>query len=459
MENTCTCTYYCIAFLLLSFFLVPDFVAFDELKPYLMYKYPEFAEKANTVYSANKWTNAAQLAIKKVNRLKSEIEIDGRSVTSFGSSSYLGLHKDQRMIDAGIEAMQEYGVVYSSSRSYTYLDLHNELEHLMEGIFGLPVLATIQTTMAHFSAMQLLMLPEHAAIIDMQAHATLQSMVQLPKAQGMTLEMIRHNDLDMLESKIRRLYHTHEKIWYIADGIYSMYGDAAPINELMHLVSKYEKLHIYFDDAHGMSWTGPHGAGYIWRHLPTGHERVVMATSLGKGFGLGGGALICPNQDVKNMMLRAGGSVVFCTQLPVQMLGSGIAAAKIHLTDEIYTLQDKVRSNIDYFIELAQKYQVPVVDYSPTPIFFIACGEQQFGITLCERLIAKGYYLNIGIYPAVGPKNTGLRISINAQHTHEEIEGLMKCIVSEMNTLMEEYGISLPDLEKTFNRGQIKQAV
>lgn len=424
-----------------------------------MYTYPDFAEKVRAVYAANKWKNAAQAPVKKVSRLKSEIEIDGQNVISFGSSSYLGLHKDQRLIDAGIEAMQEFGILYSSSRSYTFLDMHNELEDLMEKMFGLPVLATIQTTMAHFSAMQLLMLPDHAGIIDMQAHATLQSMIQLPKAQGMTVETIRHNDLDMLESKIKRLYNTKEKIWYVADGIYSMYGDGAPVNDLMALVAKYEKLHIYFDDAHGMSWAGPNGAGYIWKYLPVGHERVVVATSLGKGFGLGGGALICPNQQVKEMMLRAGGSVVFCTQLPVQMLGSGIAAAKIHLTNEIYTLQDRVKSNIEYFIEMAQKYQIPVVDFSATPIFFIACGEQQFGITLCERLITKGYYMNIGIFPAVGPKNTGLRISLNAQHTHEEIEGLVKNISAELNTLMEEYGISLPDLEKTFTRQNIRQAV
>ena len=148
-----------------------------------MYTYPDFAEKVRAVYAANKWKNAAQAPVKKVSRLKSEIEIDGQNVISFGSSSYLGLHKDQRLIDAGIEAMQEFGILYSSSRSYTFLDMHNELEDLMEKMFGLPVLATIQTTMAHFSAMQLLMLPDHAGIIDMQAHATLQSMIQLPKAQ------------------------------------------------------------------------------------------------------------------------------------------------------------------------------------------------------------------------------------------------------------------------------------
>ncbi|MBL7723636.1 MAG: aminotransferase class I/II-fold pyridoxal phosphate-dependent enzyme [Chitinophagaceae bacterium] len=413
-----------------------------------MYNYPEYALKANEVFAKLDWKNSGQLPVTKVNKKTNKIDINNHTVISFGSSSYLGLHKDRRLIDAGIEAMQKYGILYSSSRSYTYLSMHNELEALMAQMFNKPVLATIQTTMAHFSAMQLLMLPGHGAIIDMQAHATLQNMILLPRALGLKVETILHNDLNMLEAKIKRMQGICKKIWYIADGVYSMYGDTAPMHELMQLLDKYENLYIYFDDAHGMSWDGINGTGFIWKHLVTGHERIVLATSLGKGFGLGGGALICPNQEVKDMMLRAGGSVVFCTQLPVQMLGSGIAAAKIHLTNEINALQDKLKSNIDYFIQLAKKFKLPVIDFTCTPIFFIHCGSQQFGLTLCERLIKNGFYVNVGIYPAVGPKNTGLRISLTALHTKQEITNLVNAIVIQMNILMEEYGLTINDLEK-----------
>ncbi|MBL7727808.1 MAG: aminotransferase class I/II-fold pyridoxal phosphate-dependent enzyme [Dinghuibacter sp.] len=424
-----------------------------------MYNYPDFALKVNQIYESYDWEQVVQIPLQGVDLASNKIQLHNQEAVSFGSSSYVGLHKDSRIIEAGVDAMRKYGVLYSSSRSYTYLNLHNEFEDLLEKIFGLPVLATIQTTMAHFPAMQLLMLPTHAAIIDMNAHATLQSMIQLPKAQGMKVEIVKHSDLDMLESKIKRLYDQHDKIWYVADGIYSMYGDGAPVNALTELLAKYEKLHIYYDDAHGMSWAGPHGAGYVWKYLPAGHERVVMATSLGKGFGIGGGALICPNKDVKKMMTRAGGSAVFCTQLPVQMLGSGIESAKIHLSDEIYRLQDKVKSNINFFIEQAQKYSIPVVDFSHTPVFFIACGGQQFGLKLCQRVREAGYYVNVGIYPAVGPKNTGLRVSLTSEHSHEEIEGLVKTIAEQMNILMDEFGISMHDVEKAFSQVKIGIAV
>jgi 7-keto-8-aminopelargonate synthetase-like enzyme len=415
-----------------------------------MYDFPEYALKANNVFKNLDWKQSGQLKVSDINKNNSNITIDGNEITSFGSSSYLGLHKDSRIIEAGIDTMRQFGVVYSSSRSYTYLDLHNELESEMEKIFGNPVLATIQTTMAHFPAMQLLMLPSHGAIIDMQAHATLQNMILLPKAQGMKTETILHNDLNMLESKIQRLQKHCRKIWFVADGIYSMYGDGAPVRDLLQLLAKYENLYLYFDDAHGMSWCGHNGSGYVWNELKKGHERIVVTTSLGKGFGLGGGAIICPNSEVKKMLLHAGGSFVFCTQLPVQMLGSGIASAKIHTSAEIYSYQQKLQSNILFFIKISKFYQLPVIDYSRTPIFFMACGNQQLGLTLCERLIKQKFYVNVGIYPAVGPKNTGLRISLTSLHTHDEIENLIKAIHYELHLLLAEYKLEMADLLLAF---------
>ena len=63
----------------------------------------------------------------------------------------------------------------------------------------------------------------------------------------------------MLESRIKALRNDYKKIWYMADGVYSMQGDFAPIKELYKLADQYEQLHLYIDDIHGMSWAGPNG--------------------------------------------------------------------------------------------------------------------------------------------------------------------------------------------------------
>ncbi len=424
-----------------------------------MYRLPDQAQKVMDLYDSFDWNQVVQMPVDKVNLNNNIIEIQGKEVVTFGSSGYVGLHKDQRIIDAGIAAMQEHGALFSSSRAYTYNPLHDEFEDLLEDIFGLPTLATIQTTMAHFSAMQLLMLPTDVAIIDMQAHATLQSMILLPKAMGMKVDLLLHNNLEQLERKIK-IYQAEgkEKIWYVADGVYSMYGDGAPVKDLVYLMEKYDNFYIYFDDAHGMSWAGPNGAGYVWKYLPLGHPKVIMATSLGKGFGIGGGALICPNNKIKTWMKRAGGSVVFCTQLHSQMLGSGIASAKIHLSPEIYIRQDRMKANIDCFINEARNYNLPFVDYTESPVFFMTVGNHDLAVDLNQRLRAAGYYANLGSYPAVPYKNAGLRISLTSEHTISEIKGLLKAVNECFNEMLDSKGLTMNDLRHSLERTKIKAA-
>ena len=75
--------------------------------------------------------------------------------------------------------------------------------------------------------------------------------------------MIRHNNMEMLEDMIRENPNKYDQIWYMADGVYSMFGNLAPMDDLLTLLEKYENFHLYIDDAHGMSWTGKYGRGTV----------------------------------------------------------------------------------------------------------------------------------------------------------------------------------------------------
>ena len=412
-----------------------------------MYKIPEYAQKTLDIYNSFDWNQVVQMHLDEVNLINNDVKIHGETVTSFGNASYLGFHKDERVIEAGVKAMREKGILYCSTRSYTYMPEHEEFEDLLSEIFGRPTIATVQTAMADFGAMPLLMSPTDVALVDTMAHATLQNMIMIPKAMGMTLDKVKHNSMDHLESKIR-FYREQgkEKIWYVCDSVYSMYGDVSPVKDILYLLEKYDNFYLYIDDAHGMSWTGPNGAGYAWKYMPVGHDKVVMATSLGKGFGIGGGALICPNIEVKSWMRRTGLNLVFCTQLSNQTLASGIEVAKIHLSDEIYLLQDKLKENVDHFIQKAREHNLPFYDYSESPLFYMIIGSYENGIALNQMLRKKGYYGNLGIFPAVPAKYTGLRLSITAEHTKAEINGLMKAVDECLIELLAASGLTKDDL-------------
>lgn len=199
------------------------------------------------------------------------IWVQGRQMVSFGSCSYLGLEQDSRLIEGVIEAVRRHGTQFSSSRAYLSTGLYRQLEQQLEELFQAPVIVTPTTSLGHQAALPVLVRDEDAVILDHQVHASVQNAAQLLKPRGIPVHHIRHNRMDQLEDMIRQFRSKHRKIWYLADGIYSMYGDAAPLQELEALLARYEALHLYLDDAHGMSWAGKNGCGFCgaeWRPIP-----------------------------------------------------------------------------------------------------------------------------------------------------------------------------------------------
>ena len=105
--------------------------------------------------------------------------------------------------------------------------------------------------------------------------------------------------MEQLEDYLVKYKDKHQKIWYMADGIYSMYGDHAPIDKLKQLIKKYPCLHIYFDDVHGMSWIGERGAGFVKSHWSKIPENMVLISTLSKTFGASGATIICGDKELQ----------------------------------------------------------------------------------------------------------------------------------------------------------------
>ncbi|MDT0678684.1 bifunctional aminotransferase class I/II-fold pyridoxal phosphate-dependent enzyme/GNAT family N-acetyltransferase [Autumnicola musiva] len=267
-------------------------------------------------------------------------------------------------------------------------------------------------------------------------------------------------NLEMLEDKIRRLQSKCNKIWYMADGMYSMYGDYAPVEELMQLAQKYPQLHIYFDDVHGMSWKGKHGSGYVMSVLKELPDRVILFGTLSKTFGASGAVMVCKDKKIHQRIKNFGGPLTFSVQLEPASVGAAIASAKIHLSDEIYTMQEELFERIAYFNECLKKTDLPLITDNDSPIFYIGAGMPETGFNLVNRLIQSGFYVNTGIFPAVPVKNTGLRITVSRSNEKEEIKGLVEAIVENFPKALEDTHTSLERVlfafGKSHNKIQVK---
>src|SRR5690606_1707157 len=319
------------------------------------------------------------------------IGINGRSLFHFGTTGYLGLEQDPRLKNASIKAIQHYGTQFPLSKSYISHPLYRELEDLVEQMYGYPVIITKNSTLGHLGTIPSLVRSGDAIILDHQVHWSVQSACQVLKSQGVAVDMIRHNNLGMLEDRTKFHAARSQRIWYMADGIYSMYGDCAPVKELVALAGKYPRLHLYFDDVHGMGWVGKNGVGYVMDQLGELPERVLVFGTLSKTFGASGAVLVCPDREMYQRIKAFGGPLTFSAQLEPAAVGAAIASANIHLSPEIYRLQKDLGMRIHYFNGLLEGTDLPVVDHNESPVFYLGTGMPETGYDFVNRRMGEGY--------------------------------------------------------------------
>jgi len=381
--------------------------------------------------------------------LDNHIILKGKTVVNFGSCSYLGLEFDPRLKEASKKAIDNYGTQFAESRAYVSINLYKELEELFDKIFDAPCVITPTTTLGHIANIPVLMSPADAIITDQQVHNSVNTAVKLLAASGAHIEVLRHNRMDLLEEKIKLLRNKHQKIWYLADGIYSMFGDTAPIEDLNQLLNQYPQFHLYIDDAHGMSIHGKNGRGFVLsKH--SFHSKMVVATSLAKGFATGGAVMLYPNKEMARRVRTCGGPLITSGPLQPAQLGAAIASAKIHLTDEIYTMQEELQDRIKFTNLMLKKYRLPVIAENEAAVFFVGVHLPKVGYNMVRRMLEAGYYVNLGIFPAVPMKNTGIRFTITRLHTFSQIEQMIRTMAEELPKALKEEGLSYEDIYKAF---------
>src|SRR3954464_137931 len=204
--------------------------------------------------------------------------------------------------------------------------------------------------MGHIATMPTLIGDRDVLLLDHQVHNSVQTAAKLVQAGGARVELIPHGDLRTLEKRLETYRRTHRRVWFAADGLYSMYADLLPTEELDDLAERPDNLWLYIDDAHAVSWTGRHGRGHALEHLsPATLSRTVVAASLNKSFAAAGGAITFPDEQTRGRVLRGGGPLIFSGPVQPPMLGAILASARLHLSPELAERQELLLSRIRLF--------------------------------------------------------------------------------------------------------------
>jgi 7-keto-8-aminopelargonate synthetase-like enzyme len=380
------------------------------------------------------------------------VRVEGRSVLNFCSCSYLGLELDPRLIEGAVDATRRFGTQFSTSRAFVSAPQYAALEDLLSASFGAPTLVLPSTTLATVAALTALLGEGDAVLLDQRVHASVQLVSALLEPLGVHLERspVPHSRTDALEVRVRSLEPRYRRVWFLLDGVYSMHGDLAPLGELRWLLERYPSLHLFVDDAHGTSWTGRCGRGYALEGLPE-RDRLVVALSLNKSFGAGGGALVLPDEPTRQRVRHTSPPANFMGPLQPPMLGAALASARVHASDEIVRLQDELRQLVRHANRRARELELPLLHRETEgPIRFIGLGPQAASVAMAGRLLECGLLTSCALFPAVAAHQTGIRFTVTRHQRPADLDMLLEAIADFLPEALKRGKTSRPEVDRAF---------
>ncbi len=364
------------------------------------------ALKASGLYNTIRTISSAQGAW---------LEVDGRRVLNFCSNNYLGLANHPRLVAAAREVLNRYGVGPAAVRSIAgTLDLHLELERRLAAFKHVEAAITFQSGFcANLAAIPALVGKEDVIFSDELNHA---SIIDGCRLSGARIIRYAHCDPNDLEQKILEAQGTYRRGLVVTDGVFSMDGDIAPLDQIYAISSKYD-LMLMVDDAHGEGVLG-HGGRGIVDHFGLHGKVDVEVGTFSKAFGVVGGA-VAGNSLVVEWLRQRGRPFLFSSAVPAADVAATIAA--IDVLEASTELVDRLWENARYF-----KAEMRGLGFdtgqSVTPITPIMLGEAPLAQQFSRELFSEGVFAMAIGYPTVPKGKARIRVMLSAAHTREDLD-------------------------------------
>jgi 7-keto-8-aminopelargonate synthetase-like enzyme len=363
---------------------------------------------------------------KKYNGRK--VIINSKELLHFASCSYLGLETHPDLIEGAIEATKFYGTQTPSSRAVLSSALYREAENNLKKIFPGYLIVTQTVTLGHFSVLPLMVKENDAIILDAYVHNSIRMASQYCKANGTSVFLSRHNNMEHVKYLIYRLKKDgYKNIWYCADGIYSIHGDLLDVKGLNDLLDHEDNFYAYVDDAHGSGWTGRNGCGYVIGSYGL-HPKMIVIVSFAKSFAACGGGLIIPDEELAELVRMTGQTMIFSGPLQPSTLGALIASARLHLSGNIEQYQNELVELILHFRKKSMELNLPVVTRDNTPIQLLRIGDMENTFTALKKLRERGCIATTAAYPAIAQGDEGIRITLTRHLLKSDIDYFLESI-------------------------------
>ena len=362
---------------------------------------------------------------------RAEIEVAGRSVLNFCANNYLGLSDDERLIEAAKQAMDERGFGMSSVRFICGCqDIHKELERAIADYFGTEDTILYAACFdANGGVFEPLFTEQDAIISDALNHASIIDGVRLSKA---VRYRYANADMEALEDCLKRAQAQRFRV-ICTDGVFSMDGNAAPLDEICRLAQQYDAL-VMVDECHSAGVLGATGRGITELYDLRGEVDILTGT-LGKAFGGAVGGFTTGRREIIDMLRQRSRPYLFSNSLPPAVVGAGIELFKI--LGQSNELHDRLVANVEHF---RAGMMAAGFDIKPTQsaICAVMLYDAKLSQDFAARLQEEGVFVTGFYYPVVPKGQARIRVQVSAGHTVEQLDRCIAAFVKvgrELNVL------------------------
>jgi glycine C-acetyltransferase len=339
----------------------------------------------------------------------------GDSVLNFCANNYLGLSDHPEVIQAARDSYDKWGYGLSSVRFICGTQqIHKELEQKVADFLGTEDTILYSSCFdANGGLFETLLGPDDAIISDALNHASIIDGIRLCKAQRYRY---KNSDMSDLEEKLKEAKDARFRL-IATDGVFSMDGYVAKLDEICDLADKYDAL-VMIDDCHSTGVIGKTGRGTPEYRDVMGRVDIITGT-FGKALGGASGGFTTGRKEIIEMLRQRSRPYLFSNTL-----APAIACASLKAIDLLMSsaeLVDKLHDNTQYFREKIQQTGLEVLP-GTHPITPIMLGDAVVAKKMAERMLQEGIYVIGFCYPVVPKGQARIRTQISAVHTKDDLD-------------------------------------
>ncbi|WP_027338855.1 8-amino-7-oxononanoate synthase [Halonatronum saccharophilum] len=354
--------------------------------------------------------------------------VDGREVIMLASNNYLGLSTNKQVKEEVIEIVRRYGIGSGGSRLTTgNYDLHRELEKRLAQFKETEDALVFNTGyMANIGVLTTLVGKGDIIICDKLNHASIIDGCRLSKAK---LRVYRHNNMEQLERKLQGAGKYRRRL-IVTDGVFSMDGDLAPLDQIVNLARKYDAM-VMVDDAHGTGVLGKNAGGSVEYFGLEGQVDIQLGT-LSKALGSEGG-FVAGSRELIDLLRNKSRSFVYSTALSPSTIGGSLASLR-YLTEHPEIIE-KLWNNIKFLKSGLEDLGYDLLP-SNSAIIPIIIGDAKRATSLSKALLEEGVLAPAIRPPTVAKGSSRLRVTVMANHSRSDLEEALRAFAKVKSEIL-----------------------